>query len=288
MRSGLLGGLDEIPAEPPSRAARPDAASSVAPVASGYEHSLRPCPGTSIAPRRRAIFRQTLLGRRITALAGEEATLTLVCDASDLPLACGPSGVSEMKPTVAPVTQTVPTALAAASIGLSLFVLPGGGGSLRPLPVVPAVNLVTGRIATSLRAPGHAAPASSRVSAPAAAAPVSTSAGGASHASRPTSPRVRPAAPRRSASPPPVSSPRSTAAASPAPAASPASGRGMAKLQLQAQSPPSLSRLAGGGHGRGHDRAQGTPQGPPAGSPGSQRDGGHGDHRREQHRGGGP
>jgi polyphosphate kinase len=268
----------------------PMAASSVAPVASGYEHSLRPCPGTSIAPRRRAIFRQTLLGRRITALAGEEATLTLVCDASDLPLACGPSGVSEMKPTVAPVTQTVPTALAAASIGLSLFVLPGGGGSLRPLPVVPAVNLVTGRIAASVRAPGHAAPASSRVSPPAAAgaATVSTSAGGARHASRPTSPRVRPAAPRRSASPPPVSSPRSTPAASPAPAAPPALGRGKVKLQLQAPSPPGLSRSAGGGHGRGHDRAQGAPQGPPAGSPGSQRDGGHDDHGSEQHRGGGP
>ena len=48
-------------AVPPGRAARPDAASSVAPVPSRYERSLRPCLGTSIAPRRRALFRQTLL-----------------------------------------------------------------------------------------------------------------------------------------------------------------------------------------------------------------------------------
>src|SRR5205809_7864147 len=99
------------------------------------------------------------LPSRIAALVGEEATLTLVCEASDLPLACGPSGVSEMKPTVAPLTQTVPTALAAASIGLSLFVLPGGGGSLRPLPLVPALNLATGRIAASSEAPGRPAAA---------------------------------------------------------------------------------------------------------------------------------
>ena len=55
-----VGGLDETPAEPPERAARPEAASSVAPVPSRYERSLRPCLGTSIAPRRRAIFRQAL------------------------------------------------------------------------------------------------------------------------------------------------------------------------------------------------------------------------------------
>src|SRR6266571_6677069 len=46
---------------PPGRAARPDAASSVAPIANCYRHSLRPCLGTTIASRRRAAFRQTLL-----------------------------------------------------------------------------------------------------------------------------------------------------------------------------------------------------------------------------------
>jgi hypothetical protein len=231
------------------------------------------------------------LGRRITALAGEEATLTLVCDSSDPPLACGPSGVSEMKPTVAPVTQTVPPALAAASVGLSLFVLPGGGGSLRPLPVVPAVNLVTGRIGASLEAPGHTTAASPRVSTPAAAAAVSTSGGVGRRAARPASPRVRRPVRRRSAAPPPVSSPRSTPAASPAPAAPPTPGRREAKLQLQAHSPPGLARSVGRVHARGHDRAQGAPHWPPAGSPGAQRDGDRGDHDNhgsKQHRGGGP
>src|SRR5256885_14925484 len=55
------GGLDEISAVSPDRAARPDAASSVAPVVIHYRDSLRPCLRTSIAPRRRATFRQTLL-----------------------------------------------------------------------------------------------------------------------------------------------------------------------------------------------------------------------------------
>jgi hypothetical protein len=45
----------------PRRAGARDAASSVAPVASGYERSLRPCLANSIAPRNRALLRQTLL-----------------------------------------------------------------------------------------------------------------------------------------------------------------------------------------------------------------------------------
>src|SRR6185503_10765753 len=67
----LKGGLDEKPAVPSERAARPEAASSVAPVASGYEHSLRPCLGTTIAPQRRALSRQALLAHRGDELAGD-------------------------------------------------------------------------------------------------------------------------------------------------------------------------------------------------------------------------
>jgi hypothetical protein len=48
-------------AVPLGRATRPVAASSVAPVASRDDRSLRPCLGTTIAPRRRATFRQPLL-----------------------------------------------------------------------------------------------------------------------------------------------------------------------------------------------------------------------------------
>ena len=50
-----------MPPEPQGRAARPEAASSVAPVASGHERSLRPCLGTTIAPLREAAFRRALL-----------------------------------------------------------------------------------------------------------------------------------------------------------------------------------------------------------------------------------
>jgi hypothetical protein len=60
-RRHAVGGLDEIPAEPAAHPARPQAASSVAPVSTGYERSLRPCLGTTSARRGRALFRQTLL-----------------------------------------------------------------------------------------------------------------------------------------------------------------------------------------------------------------------------------
>src|SRR5215204_4676265 len=60
-----LGGFGEIAAVPPGPAARPEAASSVAPVSHRYERSLRPCLGTTIAPLRRAAFHQALLERRV-------------------------------------------------------------------------------------------------------------------------------------------------------------------------------------------------------------------------------
>jgi VanZ family protein len=63
----LTEGLDETSSVPPGRAARPDAASSAASVPSRYERSLRPRLGTSIAPRRRAKFRQALPGRDVPA-----------------------------------------------------------------------------------------------------------------------------------------------------------------------------------------------------------------------------
>src|SRR5439155_13131550 len=60
-RQTHVGGLDETWSVPSGRAVRPEAASSVGPVAIHYRASLRPCLGTAIAPRRRARFRQTLL-----------------------------------------------------------------------------------------------------------------------------------------------------------------------------------------------------------------------------------
>jgi hypothetical protein len=46
----------------------PRTASSVAPVCHRYGRSLRPCLGTSIAPRRRATFHQTLLAELLPEL----------------------------------------------------------------------------------------------------------------------------------------------------------------------------------------------------------------------------
>src|SRR5438046_2116826 len=59
---------DETWSEPPGRAVRPEAASSVGPIAIHYWASLRPCLGTAIAPRRRARFRQTLLKEAVGAV----------------------------------------------------------------------------------------------------------------------------------------------------------------------------------------------------------------------------
>src|SRR3954454_19310268 len=71
------GGLDETWSVPPGRAVRPEAASSVGPIAIHYWASLRPCLGTAMAPRRRARFRQTLLvsnrKRPAKRLAGGQA-----------------------------------------------------------------------------------------------------------------------------------------------------------------------------------------------------------------------
>jgi hypothetical protein len=47
---------------PPGRAARPEDCVLSRARSKTYERSLRPCLGTIIAPRRRATFRQTLLG----------------------------------------------------------------------------------------------------------------------------------------------------------------------------------------------------------------------------------
>src|ERR671914_1367820 len=51
-----------MPASRKGSAARPEAASSVAPIGNCYRRSLRPCLETTIAPLQRATFRQTLLG----------------------------------------------------------------------------------------------------------------------------------------------------------------------------------------------------------------------------------
>jgi hypothetical protein len=57
----LLGGLGETGAVPSGRAVRPEDGVLSRPRTGRYEGSLRSCLGTTIAPRRRATFHQTLL-----------------------------------------------------------------------------------------------------------------------------------------------------------------------------------------------------------------------------------
>ena len=56
-----LGGLARIPPVPQGCAARPESGASVAPVTVATGATLRPCLGTTIAPLRRAAFRQAFL-----------------------------------------------------------------------------------------------------------------------------------------------------------------------------------------------------------------------------------
>ena len=93
-----LGGLGETAAMPPGRAARPEAASSVGPIVRNYWPSLRPCLGTTIAPRRRARFHQALL-----ALIGAAALALAGCGANDK----AASGGAEIVPANAPAFVTV-------------------------------------------------------------------------------------------------------------------------------------------------------------------------------------
>src|SRR5213079_2104478 len=77
----LVGGFGEIQSVPPGRAARPPAPLCLRSRAHiyGYGRSLRPPQGTTIAPRRRAVFRQPLLvaaARNVRADHEQEARAT--------------------------------------------------------------------------------------------------------------------------------------------------------------------------------------------------------------------
>src|ERR671922_765669 len=101
----LLGGFDETAAVPPGRAARPEAASSVASVSHRYERSLRPCLGTTIAPLRRATFRQTLPSRNLRGAAGVETYMRLLPASAVLLLSLGGAPASTPRLVSRPAAQ---------------------------------------------------------------------------------------------------------------------------------------------------------------------------------------
>src|SRR2546426_12283818 len=75
---------------PSGRAARSEAASSVAPVFHQYGRSLRPCLGTTIAPRRRATLHQTLLEAEVSGDHHPLDFIRALADLEDLLVAVEP------------------------------------------------------------------------------------------------------------------------------------------------------------------------------------------------------
>ena len=171
-----------------------------------------------------------------------------------------------MRPPVAQVTPVIPAGLAAASIGLSLFLLPAGSGSLRSLPVGPVTDLVTGPVVAVLE------PAVRPPDALASEAVASVS-----HR-RPATRRAQPPAVRRDIRqrvvPSHPSSPTSTPVSvpvTPQPAAT-SWGHGKAKAlgRVRGHSPPGLSRPVSGRAHAGHSTEKGHrgrvgPSGPTGG-----------------------
>jgi hypothetical protein len=205
-----------------------------------------------------------------------------------------------MRPPVAQVTPALPVGLAAAWIGLSLFLLPTGSGSLGSLPVGPVADLVTGPVVAALEPSTHPTQAPSAALkprlgalAPAAAPKVShrpvAAPPGPTRTARPGN-RLRPV-PTHPSPPPaetPVPPPPVSVPAPPQAAATPqAHGKGKALGRAHDHSPPGLSEPTAGppapGPGRSteeHGHPGGLPPGPPAGN-------GHDGHGGGAHRGGG-
>jgi|SRR5215208_1601471 len=182
-----------------------------------------------------------------------------------------------MRPPVAQVTPAIPAGFAAASIALSLFLFPAGGGSLQSLPVGPVADLVTGPVVAVLE------PSVRPPDALAAEAVASVS-----HR-RPATRRARPPAVRRDIRqrvvPAHPSSPTSTpvsvpATPQPAQVAATSWGHGKAKAlgRVRAHSPPGLSRpVSGRAHARhSAEKEHGGPGGPPGPPGGGDTHPGHG------------
>jgi hypothetical protein len=187
-----------------------------------------------------------------------------------------------MKPPFGHASQTALAALAAAaSIWLSVFVLPGAG--VQPIPLLPSIGGAAGRIAASVETPTKThAPAPHRTvfSAPVLARPVASTRSVVAqplvtqprvvHQKRPAHrvharrPQPRPSAPVQAAAPAPI--PASTAAVSQT-AAGPPMAKGKAKGHTHSNAAASRVRVSA--KGRGHGKARGhSPEhhkGPPPG-----------------------
>jgi hypothetical protein len=226
-----------------------------------------------------------------SSVAGNGITCALLCED---PLLCGARGMN-MRPPVAQVTPALPVGLAAAWIGISMFLLPTGSGPLRSLPVGPVADLVTGPVVAAPEPSAHPAAAPSRAVEPRLVAFAPEATPSVSH--RPVASRLGPTRTARPAhrqrpvpthpSPPPASAPVPAPTAPEAPATAAAHGKGKALQRGHAHSPPGLAKPSETspvpGPGRSteeHGHSGGPPPGPPAGN-------GDHDHGGGAHRGGG-
>jgi hypothetical protein len=200
-----------------------------------------------------------------------------------------------MRPPVAQVTPAVPVGLAAAWIGLSLFLLPVGSGPLGSLPVGPVADLVTGPVVAALEpslrlptAPSHALEPELAALAPKAKASVSHRRA----AARRAHPRaVRRDIPQRfvpSHPAPPASTPVLIPAAPQAAATQQLHGKAKALGRVRAHSPPGRSQPSGSRPAHRPDHSTEKEHGHAAGAPGPPDGGGnHTGHGGDGHGGGG-
>lgn len=183
-----------------------------------------------------------------------------------------------MRPPVAQVTPALPVGLAAAWIGLSMFLLPTGSGPLRSLPVGPVADLVTGPVVAALEPSRHPNEVTSQAPEPRLVARAPAAAPKVSH--RPALGPTRTARPgnrRRPVpthpGPPPAATPVSASAAPRAAAIQAAHGKRKALGRGHTHSPPGLAKHSENpavpGPGRStekHGHPDRLPPGPPAGN----------------------
>jgi hypothetical protein len=190
-----------------------------------------------------------------------------------------------------PVSSAFPAALAAASISLSLVLLPGGGASVRSSGVAPALKLLAGEVVAAVEKPPPAVKRTQPKHVAAAPAPTTAVAGTPRSAPTHSSPSPTRSVPahrpaHRAARPQAVTSkPTLTPTpASTAPAPQPTSsltkhGNGKAlgyakKITAQAATPSATQQTApaNGGQGHAYGRPADLQPGPPAVPPGQQGD----------------
>jgi len=195
-----------------------------------------------------------------------------------------------------PASSAFPAVVAAASVLLSLILLPGGGASVRSWGVAPALKLVAGDVVAAVENPVRVAnrpqPEAKPTAAPAPAATAAVRVAGPTPVHRHAQHLIRASRPRVAAS----RQVMNQAAAAPiSPVAEHSQGKAKAQghVRKTASQPKSASdavqgaRVNGAGHAKAHGRPVDVPHGPPAIPPGQEKKGDAGEQSPPGGRGGG-